>query len=666
MRRSLEDAGAQWLSTPKGRRRMSALKALCDTYIPAVRPPAGAEPMGGYWIRRASDLSTELAVAGWIETRLPTVDRDGLVQLLDLLAVTGFARLPQPSRARLINAAPRTSEIARGFRGLREMTMGMFYSLPLASGGNPNWSVIGYPGPPPLSPPTGVPRITPYRPESDSVTLDADVCIVGSGSGGSVIAAVLAHAGLEVVVLEAGGHYEEHNYPADEPQAYDELYWRGGFKASDDGNLLLAAGATLGGGSVVNWSNCVQPPERLRREWAEHGLKDVDTAAFDGHLSAVNERLSVNADCSQRNGPNERLMEGAQRLDWSWRCADRNSDPATYEHVTSGFIGFGDRSGSKQSAVATFLADAAARQATILVDTHVRRILTASGRAAGVEGVMTLDGRKVAVRVRAATVVVAGGALETPAVLLRSGLGGPAAGQNLHLHPTFGLTAFYDEPQDPWEGAPHTVIVDEFAAMDEGYGFLIEGIPFGPGFTAAGLSPYGGRAHKVMMSRVRHGATMISVVRDRGSGRVTLSGDGDAFVEYPFDDDLDAAHLRAAFAAMSRAHEAAGARTLFDHTIGQRVMWRRGEPLQPFLEAGSKIPFRLPHRLLATAHQMGSARMGTDPRTSVADPEGQLHDTAGVWIGDTSAFPSAAGVNPMITCMALAHRTASAILSQVG
>ena len=638
---------------------------MCDTYVPSVDPPAGADPAGGYWLRTASDLATELAAAGWIETRLRPPDRDGLLQLLDLLAVTGFARLPVAARTRMIAAVPRETEVARGFRALRELTMGMFHSVPLADGRNPNWLVTGYPGPPDVTPPPQAPRITPLRPDGETVTLDADVCIIGSGSGGGVIAAVLAQAGRDVVVLEAGGHYEEHNYPAHEAFAYDELYWRGGWKTSDDGNMLIGAGATLGGGSAVNWSNCVQPPEHLREDWASHGLKDLATSAFDEHLDAVSDRISRNADCSQRNGPNERMVQGAEALGWSWTCADRNSDPKSYDFASSGFMGLGDRSGSKQSTTATFLPDAAAAGARILVDTTARRVLSRNGRAIGVEAVRRAGDGPQTVTVNAHTVVVAGGALETPAVLLRSGIGGPAVGRNLHIHPTTGPSGLYDEPQDPWQGPPHSAIVEEFAALSDGYGFLIEGIPYGPGFNATALPAVGGREHKMLMARARHIVPFIGVVRDRGSGRVTLDGNGESFVEYAVTDPLDQLHVRAAIEAMAALHEAAGARAIFESAIGKLIMWRRGERLADFVERAVALPLRMPHRSIGTAHQMGTARMGVDPTTSVADPEGRLHDIDGVWIGDTSAFPTASGVNPMVTCMALARRTAHAILAEV-
>src|SRR3569833_1504042 len=109
-----------------------------------------------------------------------------------------------------------------------------------------------------------------------------------------------------------------------------------------------------------------------------------------------------------------------------------------------------------------------------------------------------------------------------------------------------------------------------------------------------------------------------------------------------------------------RAHHAAGAHKIIPWAGGMPT-WRSGDALERFLSRIARIPLRAGGRALFSAHQMGSCRMGADPATSVANPYGELHDTPGVWIGDGSAFPTSSGTNPMISIMALAHRTAEAI-----
>jgi choline dehydrogenase-like flavoprotein len=165
------------------------------------------------------------------------------------------------------------------------------HSLVDESGRNPFWPAYGYPGPV-VAPPQDPPHITPYVP-SDGEVLEADVVVVGSGAGGGTLAGVLAAQGRSVVVLEAGIATSERDYRQLEVEASTTMMYRNGLSVSADGNIGLLAGATLGGGTTVNWHNCVKPSAEVRREWAEHGLADVDTPEFDRHLEAVLARMSA-------------------------------------------------------------------------------------------------------------------------------------------------------------------------------------------------------------------------------------------------------------------------------------------------------------------------------------------------------------------------------------
>jgi choline dehydrogenase-like flavoprotein len=664
------DTDAQQSTTwgdPKGRRRMRTLRAVCDTFVATVRPPKAAGPeTASFWARSASDLGTEHRVANTIATDLEPEDRDGLLQLIDALTAMRFASLPQTGRALVLKGLAKTSEdAAAGVDALRALTIAMFYGHLDVTGKHPGWAALGYPGPPDIPPARTEPLITPFAvPPGEELTLEADVCVVGSGSGGGVIAGVLAEAGKDVVVLEAGGHYEPHNFPRHELEAYANLYWRGAIVATEDRNVSLLAGATLGGGSTINWTNCLPPPAWVREEWArEHGLDGLDGEDFDQHLDAVSKRLGVTRECSEPLGSDAILRDGADALGWSWHGTARNTDPSTYDPDTAGFMGYGDRSGSRQGIIETFLHDAAAAGARILVHTTAERILTEGDAATGVQATHTReDGRTVRVTVKARTVVVACGALETPALLLRSGRGGPATGRHLRLHPVPIVFGYYAEPTLPWHGCPQAVVMDQFANLRDGHGFLGE-TPHYHSVLAANLLPWwSARDHKLLVGRGGHAVGLIGLVRDRGGGRVTIDAKGRAVPEYPLDDELDLRHMYAAHAAISRLHEAAGATAIVDCSPA-RLVWRKGQDLEAWLARAAEVPFGAGGRSVTCAHQMGTARMGRDPQSSVADPEGQLHDTRGVWIGDTSAFPTASGSNPMLTCMSLAHRTAEAILA---
>ncbi len=167
------------------------------------------------------------------------------------------------------------------------------------------------------------------------------------------------------------------------------------------------------------------------------------------------------------------------------------------------------------------------------------------------------------------------------------------------------------------------------------------------------------------MQDFRYTATLIGLTRDRGHGRVDVDADGESVASYPVADEHDLFNLRKGVEAQIRIHEAAGAHQIQPLAAGAPT-WRRGEDLESFISRSNRIPFRAGGHRLFSAHQMGTCRMGEDPQTSVADTIGEVHDTPGVWIGDGSAFPTSSGTNPMVSIMALAHRTAEAIAEDAG
>jgi len=445
------------------------------------------------------------------------------------------------------------------------------------------------------------------------------------------------------------------------------MFWRGGVTTTAEMNVSMLAGATLGGGPTVNWSNCLRTPEWVRDHWAdEFGLKDVATPEFDAHVDAVFTRLGVNDRCSDLNGPHLRMRDGAEALGWSFTTLTRNADPDVYSPDSAGHIGFGDRSGAKLDVRSTYLRDAVDAGARIVANCTAEQVLVDDGRAAGVRARYTdpKSGVTSNVTVNAARVVVACGSLECPALLLRSGIGGPAVGRYLHLHPVVAFLGIYPDETRPWWGAPMTAMIDEFANIEDGYGFLIQNAQWAPSIIAAGVARASFAEHKETIARLGHAAWLIGIPRDRGHGRVTIDDDGNAVVHYSMTDEVDLRVASTSIEKQIRLHAAAGADQIVPFApISLR--WRRGEDLDAFIAAMQNVPLQAGGLRIFSAHQMSSCRMGTDPQTSVANPSGELHDTPGVYVGDASAMPTASGTNPMISVMALAHRTAESIVADI-
>jgi choline dehydrogenase-like flavoprotein len=373
--------------------------------------------------------------------------------------------------------------------------------------------------------------------------------------------------------------------------------------------------------------------------------------------------MGANTDCSDFNGPHQRMQAGAGKLGWSLQTAVRNVDPARYDPVAAGYTQFGDPSGSKRGTLNTYLRDAYDHGARILAGTRADRVCVERGRAAGVEATFTdhVTGAGRRLRVRAPHVVVACGALETPALLLRSGIGGPAVGRHLFLHPSAGVFGVYPEEQEAFWGPPQAAVMDEFRDLGDGHGLLVECSQYYTGVFAYQLARRDGREAKEAMSKLGRMVDFLFILRDHAGGGVTIDGRGEAVHTYALTDPRDVAAYRTGVRVLARLHEAAGAEELWFGTTPR--VWRRGDDLDAWAGELDAVPIGAGGLPMGSAHQMGTARMGTDPSASVADPTGELHDVPGVWIGDTSAFPTASGANPMLTCMALAHRTAGHIPS---
>src|SRR3954447_15452491 len=505
----------------------AALEALCDTVVPSIER---ADDPHGHWTRKASDLMIAAAVEDLIGQIPDEVTRGGMLQLLDILDAQGLANAPsQDSREQILrNITFASPDGAAGINALVSMTLFLYYGAPDPQTGlNPNWATFGYPGPTPSSerPQKAIETTVP----EDGQVIEADAVVVGSGAGGGVIAAQLARDGRKVVVLEAGGYFNESDFTGLELQAYQEMFWRGGPTPTADMNVSLQAGTTLGGGTTINWTNCLRTKDAVREEWArEHGLEGVDTSDYDRHLDAVLERIGATDKASELNGPQQRMKEGADKLGWHFSTVIRNADVDKYAYESAAHLGFGDQSGSKLSAEKTWLRDAFEHDAEFLVRTRAQGVIVENGRAAGVEAIYTGDDMTEArrVTVRAPIVVVACGSLESPALLRRSGIGGPAVGNYLRLHPTSGLTGLYGDDQEAFFGAPQSGLVDEFADTGDGYGFLIEGIQYTPGLTGSALPWTSAVAHKELIANVRRGASFVTLTRDKGHGRVDVDANG--------------------------------------------------------------------------------------------------------------------------------------------
>ena len=582
------------------------------------------------------------------------------------------------------------------YQAFRKLLTFLAYADPGPPGAaNPLHAAIGYePDRPPVtSKPSPIRPLAVHDPAGTDerdvpITLDADVVVVGSGAGGGVIAAELTRAGRSVVVIEAGPFLDEAHLPTDEMDAYDRVYLNHGLLTTWDGSITMLAGAAVGGGTLVNWMTCIAAPDDVRVDWArDHGLDGIDGAPFEDDVATVERELGV-APSIVIPPKDDVILRGAAALGWEAAPIRRNATDCG----DCGSCPFGCPRGAKQSTMRVHLAAAAAGGARIVDRASVTKVLIEDGHAAGVEAAVLLvdpaTGQPLAgpgadparprtrrLVVRAPQVVVAAGALRTPAVLLGSGLDHPAIGRHLRLHPAPVIAGVFDEPVDMWRGTMQAARSLQFGAPDgDRNGYVIESAPGHPGLIALALPWEGTDAHAELLGGIRHVAPLIAITRDGGEGRVRLTGSGGARIDYRLD-ERGVATLRHALVSMAGIARAAGARRIL--AAGTPPAWYRGTGSTSSHEARSFAVFEDalrgfdfgPNRgSVFSAHQMGSARMGAtadhpcDPAGRVRTPGGSI--VAGLYVGDGSLFPTGIGVNPMITIMALARRVARTVAAE--
>jgi choline dehydrogenase-like flavoprotein len=520
---------------------------------------------------------------------------------------------------------------------------------------SPVWAELGYSGADCRSPATPLLRVEAGL-SGDAFAVDA--VVIGSGAGGGVAAAELARRGLHVMVLEKGSHCPEGELGGPEAVGMENLYLDRGMTATRDLSVAILAGSTVGGGTLVNWTACIAPPDWLREEWErQYGLEGLTSPAFQRCVDEVQARLGVHTgeSASLPLSSAGRLLEGCRVL--GYRAAELPRNVAGCGE-DCGFCTFGCRTGAKQSTARTYLADAAEHGARVIAGAEVRRVLVSAGRVTGVEAVV--EGR--AVTIRAPRVVLAAGALGTPAILLRSGLQHSQIGRNLHLHPVMAVLGRYAEAVRPWSGRLLPAYSNQFAQLDGNYGFLLEVAPAHPGLGALATPWDSGEQYRRELGGMGQVGVFIVLVRDKGSGRVTLDRHGHRRIDYPVS-GFDRRHLLRGQQEAIRVHAAAGARQVVTlHSRYNALADSSPAAVAAFAEASARVPSGPNQVLVFSAHQMGTCRMGGSREAAVADPHGQVWGVQGLYVADASAFPAASGVNPMITIMSLANWVAKGIV----
>jgi choline dehydrogenase-like flavoprotein len=370
--------------------------------------------------------------------------------------------------------------------------------------------------------------------------------------------------------------------------------------------------------------------------------------------------LNVNRDSSALN-PRERFVEeGLKQLGWHVDQMPRNVKGCPQDEQC-GYCGFGCRHGAKQGP-RVYLEEAAAHGARIVTHAEARRVLITDGRATGIEGRagrhrLRIDARKA--------VVVAAGAIESPALLLRSGLTGQV-GHHLHLHPGTGIWGLFEDEARPWEGVQMSRYSDEIRGWDDGYGPIYESVPIHPAAFATVIPWTSAAEHQAFMKHFPNTSLLAPLPRDRTEGRITIDKSGSIVVDYTLNSD-DERRLVKAVIQGAKVFETAGAKEIWS-THARRISYRpdRAGDHERWSDEIRGIGYKPDTSLLASYHQMGSCRMGVDPSTSAVDGNNQTHEVRDLYVTDGSNFPDASGVNPMLSIFGIANLAGKKLAERLG
>ncbi len=480
-----------------------------------------------------------------------------------------------------------------------------------------------------------------------------DVAVVGSGPAGAAVARHLAPL-CQIAVFEEGSRAKPQDLGRDGFFALAHLYRDlGGVVAQGRAMLPLIQGRAVGGGSLINGAISWRLPADVRDAWvaADPGLSEVlEPQRLQNLFDQIERDLHIQPTPDAIAGPNNLLLaKGAEALGLEHRPIARN---------TLGCKGFGQclegcPQGAKQSMDLTYLRDAEVAGAKILPDHKVLRVLHRDGAAHG----LLVQSPQGPVEVRCKGVVLAASALQTPALLQKAGLGNRHVGQHLMGHPGASLTGRFAEPVRMWQGATqgHEVI-----------GLRKEGLKFEAlGYDAA-LAAMRQKGVGASLARaiddLDHWAHWGVAVRAEAEGTVRPGLLTPLQVRYGLT-PADMHKVRRGVAVMARMMVAAGAEVAMPGVHGAAAELRTLDEIDQFEREASVDPRAWP---MAMTHLFGTCRMASDPQRGAVAPDFTLYGTKGLWVADSSVFPTNTGVNPQTSILALATLCGQAVARQVG
>ncbi|MGH8529144.1 MAG: GMC family oxidoreductase N-terminal domain-containing protein [Nevskiales bacterium] len=502
--------------------------------------------------------------------------------------------------------------------------------------------------------------------------LEADVVIVGSGAGGGTTAEILSAAGLKVLMLEEGPLKTAADFKhMDEARAYAELYQEGGGRATSDGAIGILQGRSVGGTTTVNYTSSFRTPPETLKHWAEvHEVKGHGVEEMAPWFEKSEQRLGIMPWGMPPNPNNSVLQRGAEKLGWEWHVIPRNVRGCW----NTGYCGLGCPVNAKQSMLVTTIPAALGTGAELIHHLRVQRVNFDQGRVTSLscealDPVVCLKPTGARVEVRATHYILAGGAINTPALLLRSQAPDPhqRVGQRTTIHPVNFTLGLMPERIDPYYGAPQSIASDQFQWQDGAtgpMGYKLEVPPLFPTISASIFGSFG-EALRQDMASFPHTNALLALLRDgfveeSPGGRVRIDASGMPLLNYDLSDYAwDGA--KRAYLSMAEAQFAAGATKV-------RAAHLDSPYYNTWAEAKAAIPELAYKKFkvgLFTAHLMGGCAMSQNEKKGVVNSRGRHHQVENLSVFDGSLFPTSIGANPQLSIYGLVTQLATSLSAEL-
>lgn len=504
--------------------------------------------------------------------------------------------------------------------------------------------------------------------------ISCDVAIIGSGAGAGITAEILTNAGLRVVIIEEGPLKSSTDFNQKESEAYPQLYQESAARKTEDKAINILQGRCVGGSTTVNWTSSFRTPASTLKYWQERmGLQSYSVDALAPYFAQAEKRLNIAPWMAAPNENNELLRQGARKIGIGVSLIPRNVKGCW----NLGSCGLGCPTNAKQSMLVTTIPAALDKGAQLLTETRAERFELSNGKVTALicrnikpNGALAqAPGSSSAIKIVAKHYVLAGGAINSPAVLLRSGAPDPNGrlGSRTFLHPVVMSSAVFAQKVEAWAGAPQSIYTDHFLetqAIDGPIGYKLEAPPLHPVIFASTVPGVGQMQHDLLTS-FPHNHTLLALLRDgfhdeAPGGQVKLRGDGSALLDYCLTDYVLEGGRRAMLSMMEIQFAAGAQQVLPLHEMAARyTSWQQAR------DAVNQLPMKPLLTKFVSAHVMGGCSLGATEKAGVVRPDGVHWQLDNLSIHDGSIFPTSIGANPQLSVYGIANRLAQGLAKKM-